>query len=80
MTNSPIVRVSILRTDAARFARVRDEMSAALEILAPGIRALTGHIDFFAGADEETSSLTNVSLWRMVRRVTGPSEDAINLG
>ena len=64
MTNSPIVRVSILRTDADRFSRLRNEMAAALEILAPGIRALSGHIDFFAGADEATCALTNVSLWR----------------
>jgi hypothetical protein len=64
LSSSPVVRVSILRTDADRFSRVRDEMTAALDILAPGIRALTGHIDFFAGADEATFALTNVSLWR----------------
>jgi len=56
LTNSRIVRVSILRTDGNRFSRLRDEMAAALEILAPGIRALTGHVEFFAGADKATCS------------------------
>lgn len=64
MTNLPVVRVSILRTDAGRFPRVRDEMAAAITVLEPGIRALPGLIDFIVGADEATSSLSNVSLWR----------------
>jgi hypothetical protein len=32
-------------------------------ILRPGIEAMNGLLDFYAGADEATSSLTNVSIW-----------------
>ncbi|WP_297514145.1 hypothetical protein [uncultured Caulobacter sp.] len=64
MTRSPVVRLSILRTDPDQFSRVREAMEAALDALEPGIRALDGLIDFFAGADEATCALTNVSLWR----------------
>jgi len=33
------------------------------EALGPGIRSMQGFLSFYAGADEATSSLTNVSLW-----------------
>jgi hypothetical protein len=38
-------------------------MIEAEKVLRPGIAALRGFIRFYAGADEATSSLTNVSLW-----------------
>jgi len=38
-------------------------MAAADPILRPGIEALPGLLAFYAGADEATSSLTNVSMW-----------------
>jgi hypothetical protein len=38
-------------------------MIEADSILRPGIEAMTGLIDFYAGADEATSSLSNVSIW-----------------
>jgi len=38
-------------------------MVASDPILRPGIEALPGLLAFYAGADEATSSLTNVSIW-----------------
>ncbi len=60
----PVVRVSILRCPPAQFASLRQKMAESERVLAPGIRAMRGLIGFYAGADEATSSLTNVSLWR----------------
>jgi len=59
----PVVRVSILRCPAERFPEVRRFMEEAEPILRPGIEAMPGFLSFYAGADEETSSLTNVSFW-----------------
>jgi len=33
------------------------------KVLRPGIETMRGFLAFYAGADEATSSLTNVSLW-----------------
>ena len=33
------------------------------KMLRPGIESMRGFLAFYAGADETTSSLTNVSLW-----------------
>jgi hypothetical protein len=38
-------------------------MAEAKVALAPGIRAMKGGRTYFAGVDQATSSLTNVSLW-----------------
>ena len=63
MAAGPVVRVSIARCPPDRFSALRDMMKAAETVLAPGIKALPGCHAFFAGADEATSSLTNVSVW-----------------
>lgn len=36
-------------------------------ILRPGIEAMSGLISYYAGADEATSSLTNVSVWKTLQ-------------
>lgn len=59
----PIVRVSILRCPAERFAELRQMAMEADSALRPGIEAMPGLLAFYFGADEATSSLTNVSLW-----------------
>ncbi len=59
----PVVRVSILRCPAERFAELRQMAVEADRVLRPGIEAMTGLLAFYFGADEATSSLTNVSLW-----------------
>jgi hypothetical protein len=59
----PVVRVSIFRCSPDKFARLRTMMVDADPILRPGIEAMNGLLTFYAGADEATSSLTNVSLW-----------------
>lgn len=62
MSNS-VVRVSILRCDATRFALLRRMMLDAEAALRPGIEAMPGLLLFYAGADEATSSLINTSVW-----------------
>jgi hypothetical protein len=59
----PVVRVSILRCAPEHFAELRRMMIEADAVLRPGIEAMPGLIDFYAGADEATSSLMNVSVW-----------------
>ncbi|HLH90615.1 MAG TPA: hypothetical protein VKX28_19345 [Xanthobacteraceae bacterium] len=60
---SPVVRVSILRCKREDFATLRQMMMDSLAPLEPGISKMPGFIRFYAGADEETSSLNNVSFW-----------------
>jgi hypothetical protein len=60
----PVVRVSILRCAPENFAELRQMMIEAGAVLRPGIEAMPGLIDFYAGADEATSSLMNVSTWK----------------
>ena len=59
----PVVRVSILRCPPERFAELRLMAAEADSVLRPGIEAMAGLLAFYFGADEATSSLTNVSLW-----------------
>jgi hypothetical protein len=59
----PVVRVSILRCEPERFAEIRQMMVDADPVLSPGIKAMPGLLAFYAGADEATLSLTNVSIW-----------------
>jgi hypothetical protein len=59
----PIVRVSIIRCSPDRFAEIRRMMIEAEKVLRPDIEAMRGLLTFYAGADETTSSLTNVSVW-----------------
>jgi phage-related protein len=60
----PVVRVSILRCAPEKFTELRQMMIEADSVLRPGIEAMPGLINFYAGADEATSSLTNVSIWK----------------
>ncbi len=59
----PVVRVSIIRCAPEKFAELRQMMVDADSVLRAGIEAMPGIINFYAGADEATSSLTNVSIW-----------------
>ncbi len=61
--SDPVIRVSILRCDATKFALVRRMMLDAEAILRPGIEAMPGLLAYYAGADEATLSLTNTSVW-----------------
>jgi hypothetical protein len=59
----PVVRVSILRCAPDRFAEFRQMMMDADPVLREGIEAMAGLLAYYAGADEATSSLSNVSVW-----------------
>ena len=58
-----VVRVSILRCEPDRFARLYQLMAEAEALLRPGIEAMPGLLAYYAGADEATHSLTNTSVW-----------------
>jgi hypothetical protein len=58
-----VVRVSIIRCTPQHFSRLRQMMADAGRVLEPGICRMNGLIHFYAGVDEATSSLTNVSVW-----------------
>jgi hypothetical protein len=61
-----VVRVSVLRCKPQQFAEFREMMARSQPRLTPGISKMQGLIAYFAGADEATSSLTNVSIWHNV--------------
>src|SRR3954451_20101727 len=61
--SGPVLRVSILRCDATKFALLRRMMLDVEAALRPGIEAMPGLLDFYAGADEATLSLINTSVW-----------------
>jgi hypothetical protein len=61
--NSPVIRVSILRCQAERFEELERMMSESVALLLPGIKAMHGCRGYFAGSDQATSSLSNVSVW-----------------
>jgi hypothetical protein len=58
-----IVRVSILRCHPQQFAELKKMMAESITVLEPGIRQMRGLIKFYAGEDEATHSLVNVSVW-----------------
>src|SRR5580698_10873851 len=59
----PTVRVSIIRCEPGRFAKLQQLMVEAEKVLRSGIESMRGLIEFYAGSDEATSSLINVSVW-----------------
>jgi hypothetical protein len=61
--NAPVVRVSILRCKPDQFQKFEHMMAESARILLPGIRAMHGCRGYFAGSDQATSSLSNVSVW-----------------
>jgi hypothetical protein len=64
MTNkSPVVRVSVLRCEPSRFLEFERMMNESAALLLPGIRAMRGCRGYFAGSDQATLSLSNVSVW-----------------
>ena len=78
----PIIRVSILRCQPEKFLEFRQMMIEADSVLRPGIEAMTGLIALYAGADEATSSLTNVSIWETLEnaRQLDTFQPMLNLG
>lgn len=59
----PVVRTSILRCPPDKFTEMRQMMIETEKVLRPGIEVMRGLIAFYVGADEATSSLSNISLW-----------------
>src|SRR6185437_5207323 len=63
ISTPPIVGVSIVRCAPGRFVEIRQMMIEAERVLRPGIESMRGLLAFYGGADEMTSSLTNISVW-----------------
>lgn len=60
----PVIRVSIMRCAPKKFTEFQQMMIETDSVLRPGIEAMPGLIDFYTGADEATSSLAQVSIWK----------------
>ena len=60
----PVVRVSIMRCAPETFPDFQQMMIETDSVLRPGIEAMPGLISFYVGADEATSSLSQVSIWK----------------
>jgi hypothetical protein len=60
----PVVRVSIMRCAPEAFLDFQQMMIETDSVLRPGIEAMPGLISFYVGADEATSSLSQVSIWK----------------
>ncbi len=61
--SSPIIRVSVMRVEPAQFAHFAQLLAESESALVPGIKGMKGCQLYFAGADEATTSVTNVSIW-----------------
>ena len=67
MPSTPIVvRVALVRCDPDNFALISEKMRESEKELRPGIEAMPGLLAYYAGADAETLTLTNVSFWDTV--------------
>ena len=67
MSSMPLtVRVALVRCDQRNFALIARKMENSQRVLRPGIEAMPGLLAFYAGADAETLTLTNVSIWDSV--------------
>jgi quinol monooxygenase YgiN len=58
-----VVRISLGRFDASRYAVVRKLLDESQASLIPAIRALNGNLAYYVGIDQENSTMTNVSIW-----------------
>ena len=67
MPSKPLtVRVALVRCDPDNFQLISDKMEKSEKALRPGIEAMPGLLSFYAGADADTLTLTNVSIWDSV--------------
>jgi quinol monooxygenase YgiN len=58
-----VVRISLGRFEASRYAIVRKLLDESQVSLIPAIRALNGNLAYYVGIDQENNTLTNVSVW-----------------
>jgi quinol monooxygenase YgiN len=58
-----VVRISLGRFDASRYAIVRKLLDDSQASLIPAIRALNGNLAYYVGIDQENNTMTNVSVW-----------------
>ena len=67
MLSKPLaIRVALVRCDPDNFQLISDKMEKSERALRPGVEAMPGLVAFYAGADAETLTLTNVSIWDSV--------------
>jgi len=61
-----VVPVALVRCDPKNFALISDKMQQSEKELRPGIETMPGLLAYYRGADADTRTLTNVSLWDTV--------------
>lgn len=61
--SSPTVRISVIQIEPSKFALSTQMITASEEAVIGGIEGMTGCLQYFAGADEETASITLITLW-----------------
>lgn len=59
-----IVGVSVGYFDPGKLTTVREALEDSYGKLAPGIKSMTGNIDYFVGIDAENNAIVNVSSWK----------------
>jgi hypothetical protein len=58
-----VVRISLGRFDADKYAIIRQLLDQSQKTLIPAIRALKGNRAYYVGIDRENNAMTNVSVW-----------------
>jgi len=58
-----VVRISKAGFDAGQYEAIRQKLIEAQTSLIPAIKALKGHVAFYAAIDREHGAMTNVSIW-----------------
>jgi hypothetical protein len=58
-----VVRISLGRFDASKYAIVRTLLDESQASLMPAICGLNGNLAYYVGIDRENNTMTNVSVW-----------------
>ncbi|MBV9909203.1 MAG: hypothetical protein JOY52_16760 [Hyphomicrobiales bacterium] len=64
--DAPVIRISIGKFDPAIAEVVEAKLNESRARLEAGVRAMRGHIAYFAGVDRSSHAMHNVSIWRTV--------------
>jgi AMMECR1 domain-containing protein len=59
----PVLRLSRGSFAAARYAVIRDRLTLAQSSLVPAIKELRGCLHYWAGVDETSNTMVNISVW-----------------
>lgn len=66
-----VVRISRGSYPPERHAEIAARLAAAGDVLVPAIRAMEGCLGYYAGADEASGTMVNVSVWDTLEHAQG---------